>query len=238
VPALVPPLTTPHQSTPSAAQLMPQQELHRDTSEADATYAAKRRRYLLFNKFVLDLYKKHFELDKNSKHWKDYNDAQNIIFSKYHHNKEALEWEGKMRVYSLRQVKVNTLSAQLKADISPTHNINHGQPKDGGGDRGGGGGNFGATNLVQDELVDDDSADMEQEGFYTAASWNPPAPNQHVRFSQEIASICRALYLCNIPHHIDHGRWYKDNTRFFNHAYGEMGIHSEVDGKAKDHQHQ
>ena len=81
---------------------MPQQELHRDTSEADAAHAAKRRRYLLFNKFVLDLYRKHFELDVNSKHWKDYDDAQYIIFSKYHHDTKALEWEGKMHVYSLR----------------------------------------------------------------------------------------------------------------------------------------
>ncbi len=53
--------------------------------------------------------------------------------------------------------------------------------------------------MVQDESDDDDGANMEWDGFYTTASWNPPAPYQHVRFLQEIASLRRALYLCDIP---------------------------------------
>ena len=90
-------------------------------------------------------------MDEDLTHWKDYTDAQHIIFAKHHHDKEMLEWEAKMYIYSIRDMNIST---------SSTHNPNQGQAKDGGGDGGDDGGSVGATNLVQDNSDDDDGADM------------------------------------------------------------------------------
>ena len=174
------PAPAPHYTNPPVA----------DTSEADAAHALKKQRYRDFKKFAINLYTRYFTLDEDSQRWKDYDDALHILFAKYNHDQKALEFEAQMYVLSIRELKINT---------SSTHNSNQHQAADGGGDGGDDGGSVGETNPVQDSSDDDDGADMEREGFYTAASWNPPAPYQRVPFSKEIAAIRRALYLCDIP---------------------------------------
>jgi len=72
-------------------------------------------------------------------------------------------------------------------------------PVDGDSDGGDDGGNDGTGASVQDGSNDGDNANMGREGFFTEASWNPPAPCQCVQFSQEIANVRRALYLCDLP---------------------------------------
>jgi len=142
--------------------------------------------------YIRQLYKKFFVLDENLEHRKNYCDNQHIIFAHHHHSKEQLEFQGRMYLYSLCNVKMYT---------SPAYGVNQGQSVDGGGSGDGGddGGSDGPGASVQDGSSDDDNAEMGRKGFYTASSWNPPAPYQNISFFQEIANVRRALYLCDIP---------------------------------------
>ena len=172
----------------------------------DRQHSDMNKRYGHFVQEYNRAYENWYSIDNNSDHYKSYVHNMDNIFANNYHNEDQLEEAANLFVKSIRpsvpmpppprvqfeQVEDSKPPAEEVPHDTSDHNVDEVAGNDmvvapdGGGDGG---------SMSSDDVSDKGHRD----GYYQKVSWNPLHPYEAMRYTKEIQSLRRALYLCEVP---------------------------------------